>query len=143
MIRIRQCQAEDFGDVVRLLCQLWPDKPLDAVSLEAVFSRALASESQVYLCAADEHGVIGFGSLTLKNNLWQQGYLGHVDELVVDSEQRGRGVGTKLLDQLIIVAQQRGCRRVELDSGFQRKQAHQFYEKHGFENRAHHFSREI
>jgi glucosamine-phosphate N-acetyltransferase len=143
MFQIRQCRAEDFGDVVRLLRQLWPDKPLDVASLQTVFSRALASESQIYLCASDGHRVIGFGSLTLKNNLWQQGFLGHVDELIVDGEQRGRGVGKQLLDQLIVAARQRGCSRVELDSAFHRKQAHQFYEKYGFENRAYLFSREI
>lgn len=98
MIQIRQCRAEDFGDAVRLLHQLWPDKPLDTAALKTVFDRALASEVQAYLCATDGERVIGFGSLTLKNDLWQEGYLGHVDELVVDSAYRGRGVGTLLLN---------------------------------------------
>jgi GNAT superfamily N-acetyltransferase len=84
---------------------------------------------------------IGFGSLTLKNNLWQEGYVGHVDELVVDSTHRSRGVGTLLLNQIIELARRKGCRRVELDSAFHRKEAHMFYEQHGFENRAFLFSR--
>jgi hypothetical protein len=54
MIQIRQCHAEDFGDVVRLLHQLWPDKHLDTAALKAVFDRALGSGSQVYLCATDD-----------------------------------------------------------------------------------------
>lgn len=143
MIQIRPCRVEDFEDVVRLLRQLWPDKPLDYASLQTVFGRALASESQVYLCATDGQHVVGFGSLTLKNNLWQEGYLAHIDELVVDSEYRGRGAGTLLLDQLIVVAREKGCRRVELDSAFHRKQAHQFYEQHDFQNRGFLFSREL
>ena len=141
MFEIRQCCAEDFGDVVRLLRQLWPDKQLNAALLQTVFDRALASEWQAYLCATDGSRVVGFGSLTMKNNLWQEGYLGHIDELVVDNEYRGKGVGTLLLDQIIVLARQKGCRRVELDSASHRKQAHQFYEQHGFENRAFLFSR--
>jgi GNAT superfamily N-acetyltransferase len=142
MFQIRQRRTEDFEKVLRLLRQLWPDKPLDEVALRTVYDRALVSESQVYLCACDDQNVVGFGSLTLKNNLWQQGYLGHIDELVVDGEYRGRGAGTQLLEQLIFVARQKGCRRVELDSAFHRTHAHEFYQQHGFQNRAFLFSRE-
>jgi GNAT superfamily N-acetyltransferase len=141
MIQIRPCRAEDFDEVLPLLRQLWPDKRLDAVPLKTVFDRALGSELQAYLCATDDQRVIGFGSLTLKNNLWQEGYVGHVDELVVDGTYRSRGFGKLLLNQIIELARRTGCRRVELDSAFHRKEAHMFYEQHGFENRAFLFSR--
>ncbi len=143
MIQIRQCRAEDFKDVLPLLRQLWPDKPLDRASLQTVFGRALASELQLYLCATESQKIVGFGSLTLKNNLWQEGYLAHIDELIVDIAYRGRGIGALLLDRLLVEATERGCRRVELDSAFHRKQAHQFYEQRGFLNRAFLFSREL
>ena len=136
MFQIRKCHSEDFDDVASLLRQLWPEKRLDAASLRMVFQRAVTSESQTYLCVIDGERIVGFGSLTLKNNLWQQGYLAHIDELVVDSDYRGRGIGTQLLNQLVRLARDRGCRRVELDSAFHREQAHQFYQQHGFENRA-------
>jgi GNAT superfamily N-acetyltransferase len=141
MIQIRQCQAGDFAAVTPLLRQLWPEKSLDIASVQAVFERALGSAWQVYLCATDSERLVAFGSLTIKNNLWQEGYLGHVDELVVDSGYRGRGIGSQLLGRLTALAQERGCRRVELDSAFHRKKAHQFYERHGFENRAFLFSK--
>jgi GNAT superfamily N-acetyltransferase len=141
MLQIRQCSIEDFEEVVKLLGQLWPDKTIDTAALQTVFARSVASECQVYLCAADDNRIIGFASLTIKNSLWQEGYLGHVDELIVDAEHRGRGVGTQLLDHLVAMARQRGCRRVELDSAFHREQAHQFYERQGFVNRAFLFSR--
>jgi len=141
MFNTRQCRNEDFCDVMQLLGQLWPDKQLDRSLLQKAFDRGVRSDSQVYLCATHGQRIVGFGSLTLKNNLWQEGYLGHIDELVVDCEYRGRGVGTLLLNELVAIATERECRRVELDSAFHRKQAHQFYERHGFENRAFLFSR--
>jgi hypothetical protein len=58
-----------------LLRQLWPDKSLNAQSLQLVYNHALSSENQKYLCAVENNKVIGFGSLTIKNNLWQEGYL--------------------------------------------------------------------
>jgi ribosomal protein S18 acetylase RimI-like enzyme len=141
MFQIRQCRAEHFDAVVQLLRQLWPERPLDLASLQAVFDKAIVSESQVYLCAIEGEAVVGFGSLTIKNNLWHEGYLGHIDELIVESAFRGRGIGTQLLDKLLDAAQRRGCRRVELDSAFHRKQAHEFYARQGFESRALLFSK--
>lgn len=40
----------------------------------------------------------------------------------------------------IAMSKKQGMKRVELDSGFQRERAHQFYEKLGFEKRAYLFS---
>lgn len=124
-----------------LLRQLWPDKPLNPASLRTVFDRALVSEAQTYLCAADGERVVGFGSLTLKNNLWQEGYLAHIDELVVDGAYRGKGIGTQLLERLIALAREKDCRRVELDSAFHRKEAHGFYRQQGFADRGVIFSK--
>jgi len=141
MLEIRSCCAEDFDDVARLLRQLWPDKPTDLPSLRSVFERALVSDSQRYICAVEDGKLIGFGSLTIKNNLWQEGYICHVDELVVDNTYRHHGIGTRILHHLMIIAKEKGCRRIELDSAFHRKEAHRFYERLGFENRAFLFSK--
>jgi GNAT superfamily N-acetyltransferase len=141
MLQIRPCSTEDFDGVLELLKQLWPEKPLDPASLRTVYEKVLNCDLQRYICAADGGRIIGFGSLSWKNNLWQEGYLGHVDDLVVDSDYRGRGVGTELLEHLIVIAKERGCRRIELDSGFHRPDAHRYYERHGFENRGHVFSK--
>ena len=69
MSQIRPCRSEDFDGVLELLKQLWPEKSLDPVALRTVFNRAVSSDSQAYVCVADEEKVIGFGSLTVNNNL--------------------------------------------------------------------------
>jgi ribosomal protein S18 acetylase RimI-like enzyme len=126
-----------------LLRQLWPDQQLDVAALEKLFGRALNSDSQVYLCAINGTKVVGFASLTIKNNLWRAANLRHIDELIVDEKHRGSGLGTQLLQEIIEHARRRGCVRVELDSSFHRKMAHAFYERNGFENRAYLFSKRL
>jgi glucosamine-phosphate N-acetyltransferase len=143
MLQIRPCINDDFEEVLELLRQLWPDKSLDPIALRKVFSLAITSDSQIYICAANDDKVVGFGSLTLKNSLWQEGFLGHIDELVLDAEHRGRGIGTQLIEHIIDAAKRRGCSRVELDSAFHRKEAHDFYERMGFENRGYVFSKSL
>ena len=140
-VQVRPCQPEDFDGVLRLLAQLWPNQSLDPNRTRCVFDRAVISDRQVYLCAILQEQVVGFGSLTIKNNLWQQGYLANVDELVVEEEQRRRGIGEQLLAHLVELAIQRDCRRIELDSSFHREPAHRFYEALGFQKRAFLFSK--
>jgi len=144
MTAIRACTREDFEQIFALLRQLWPDRTLDRDALSQVYCRGLASDLQRFLCAEEEEeNIVGFCSLTIKNNLWQAGYLAHIDELVVRKEKSGRGIGGALLDAIIEAAKQAGCSRVELDSGFHRTEAHRFYQQHGFENRAYLFSKTL
>jgi GNAT superfamily N-acetyltransferase len=140
---IRECGAADFKMLLPLFRELWPDKPIKPAALRAAYRRGLKSESQAFVCAVDQAEVVGFGSLTVKNSLWPEGPIGHVDELVVRRDFRGRGIGTGLLARLEAIAGKRNCRRVELDSAFHRKRAHRFYRQCGFENRGIIFSKAL
>jgi len=141
MADIRDCRDEDFDQILSLLQQLWPEKTLNHDRLRVVYERGLRSDTQQYICAVESGRIAGFCSMTLKNNLWQEGYLAHVDELVVNHADRGRGIGSQLLEAIIAYAVERSCTRVELDTAFHRTEAHAFYERQGFENRAYLFSK--
>jgi GNAT superfamily N-acetyltransferase len=93
------------------------------------------------MVAYDGETIIGFVTLAIKNSLWQEGNLGWIDELVVDKNHQGKGIGTRLVRAITKVAVNKHCKRIELDSAFHRKQAHRFYEKNGFERRAFLFSK--
>jgi glucosamine-phosphate N-acetyltransferase len=142
-ISIAQCAAADFDEVFSLLEQLWPNTSLDRDALRALFSDAIPAGSRVLLCARRDGKVVGFGSMTLKTHLWHGGLIAWVDELVVDLQCRGHGIGRRLLDRLVTRAREKGCRAMELDSAFHRIEAHAFYEKLGFEKRAFLFSKNI
>ncbi|GAA0534056.1 GNAT superfamily N-acetyltransferase [Rhizomicrobium palustre] len=141
MCQIRKCSAADFERVVTLLRQLWPTKSLDQKRLKTVWDRALTNSSQHLICAIDGGDLVGFASMSIKNNLWAEGFLGHVDELIVTENSRGQGIGTALVEHLVGIAEQAGCVRLELDSAFHREEAHGFYESKGFKQRAYMFTR--
>ncbi|SMC22199.1 Acetyltransferase (GNAT) family protein [Clostridium acidisoli DSM 12555] len=61
--------------------------------------------------------------------------------MIVDEKNRGKGIGQGLIDKPCQIAKELGCKRFELDSGFQREGAHKFYESIGFEKRAYLFSK--
>ena len=97
--RTINCGTED-SDRLPLFRELWPDKPINPVGLRRAYNGGLKCESRAYICVVDDAQVVGFGSLTIKNSLWQEGAIGHIDELIVRHEYRCRDLGTQLLSRL-------------------------------------------
>ena len=141
--KLRFCQTEDFASVFNPLKQLWPNLDLNYDNLQSVYRKALMSDKQKLIVALINSKTVGFCSLTIKNNLWQAGNLGHIDEVVVNKKNRGQGIGKKLMDKITEIAIKENCKRIELDSAFHRKEAHGFYKKIGYENRAFLFSKKL
>lgn len=139
-ISIRKAVCEDFDGVYPLFQQLWQNKVLDKNALQVVFNRGVLSDTDELLCAELSGELIGFCSYAIVNNLWQEGYISYMYAMVVDEKHRGKGIGTRLIKESIADSKNKGLKRLELDSGFHRPQAHEFYEKLGFEKRAFLFS---
>jgi glucosamine-phosphate N-acetyltransferase len=97
--KIRNATDSDFNELFDLLKQLWPDLDLDFQALNEIYLKAIDSELQRLIVGEINEKIVGFCSLTIKNNLWQAGNLGHVDELVIDKVFRGKGYGKKRLIQ--------------------------------------------
>lgn len=143
MIKVRELTINDVESLISLLEQLWIGKQIDLTDVKRVIEKGLNNNYQVYICATDDEKLVGYCSLTIKNNLWMLANLGNVDELVVDSEYRNRGIGKMLMCEIEKIAREHECKRLELDSAFHRTIAHEFYERSGFEKRAYLFSKEI
>ncbi|MDH4259912.1 MAG: GNAT family N-acetyltransferase [Gammaproteobacteria bacterium] len=70
-------------------------------------------------------------------------FMGHnlyVDDLVTAETERSRRYGRQMLAWLRGIAVENGCRGFHLDSGVQRKRAHEFYLREGLELSSYHFS---
>ena len=143
MIEIRRRDKNDFDDMLVLFRQLWPGKPIDSDALRSVYDAAISSDSRTYAAAVSGQELLGLVSLSMKYSLWQEGLVGYIDELVVHEKARRQGIGTELLNYVIESARDHGCMRIELDSGFHRKDAHRLYEQLGFEARALLFSKKL
>ncbi|MEO8933754.1 MAG: GNAT family N-acetyltransferase, partial [Xanthomarina sp.] len=55
----------------------------------------------------------------------------HLEDLVVNQEMRGKQLGTKLLDQVVVYGHQLGVKRISWDVLDWNEDAIQFYEKKG------------
>src|SRR6187455_3795678 len=109
-LQIRSCKLDDFTSVFNLFGQLWPSLELDYHALYAVYERALSSVTQHLIVGVQEDRIVGFCSLSLKNNFWKAGCVGNVDELVVDEKYRGKGIGKMLMNRIEEIAINKHCK---------------------------------
>ena len=87
----------------------------------------------------DQNLIVAVAGFRIGYNLAWGHYL-YVDDLVTRATHRSQGFGAILLRWLHDFARKAGCDQLHLDSGHQRKGAHQFYERHGMPNTTLHFA---
>ena len=114
----------------RLIPQLSSSNPPPpAAALEEI----VASPATVLLVARIDGEIVG--SLTLALFRIPTGLRAWIEDVVVDGEARGKGVGEALNRFAIDVAAERGARTVDLTSRPSREAANRLYQRLGFEPR--------
>lgn len=140
---VRKAEKEDFDHIPELFRQLWPGKSLNRDRLLSVFQSMMTSDNYELLCAEKDQRLVGFASLAVLQNFWQEGPILYITTMIVDEKHRGKGVGKALIARITEIAKEKGCAKIELESAFHRGDAHSFYEKMGFEKRAYFFSKNV
>lgn len=69
----------------------------------------------------------------ISNDLHDRPY-GFLEDVFVDEDKRGQGIGKKLIEEAVEEAKQQGCYKLIGTSRHSRESVHKFYEKIGFEN---------
>lgn len=79
--------------------------------------------------------LITYTGVAVQTNLYHKRHL-YVYDLVTDSDFREQGYGKMILDYLLDYSRVAMCETIVLSSGFQRKEAHKFYENYGFDKKS-------
>ena len=93
-------------------------------------------------CIRDGGRVVAVAGYRISTNLFSGRHL-YVDDLVTAESERSKGHGKALLGWLRQQAVENDCDVFHLDSGVQRKRAHQFYLREGLELSSYHFSERL
>lgn len=114
----------------RLVSQLSPSAP---VLTRETLQQVVDSASTTLIVARDEaHAGRIIGSLTLAVFRIPTGVRAWIEDVVVDTDQRGRGAGEALSREAIRIAHMRGARTIELTSRPTRVAANRLYVRLGF-----------
>jgi GNAT superfamily N-acetyltransferase len=134
-VKIRSAIETDIEDMSQLLSQLFsievdfvPDEEKQRRGLQMLLD-ALGA----YVLVAEEQGkIIGMATVQILISTAEGSHVGLVEDVVVDKEQRGRGVGAALLDQLIVWAEDNGLTRLQLAADRDNSAALEFYAANGW-----------
>jgi ribosomal protein S18 acetylase RimI-like enzyme len=129
-IRAAAHADEELVDAfARLLPQLTTSTRPPAV---AELMELVATRGTTLLVARGDDGRI-VGALTLVTYRVPSGLNARIEDVVVDADARGQGVGEQLTREAVRLAELAGARHVELTSRPSREAAHRLYRRLGFE----------
>ncbi|MFJ4904322.1 GNAT family N-acetyltransferase [Streptomyces sp. NPDC093249] len=137
-LEIRPTTAGDIPAIVAMLADdplgAQRESPEDLTPYLAAFE-ALADDPHQHLVVAVRGGqVVGTLQLTVIPGLSRRGTVRSIIEAVrVRADERGSGLGTRLIEWAVEESRRLGCKLVQLTSDVSRTDAHRFYERLGFE----------
>ncbi|EFF91977.1 MULTISPECIES: GNAT family N-acetyltransferase [Streptomyces] len=137
-LEIRAAVADDVPAIVGMLADdplgAQRESPDDLAPYLAALERLAADPNQRLVVAVREGRIVGTLQLTFIPGLSRRGATRSIIEAVrIHADERGGGLGTRLIEWAIEESRGAGCQLVQLTSDRSRTDAHRFYERLGFE----------
>ena len=128
---IRTATAEDAAAIAALLGQLGYPAPAEDIPTRLTRLRR-TGDSEAFV-AVREGKVVGVVTALIEPSLTNPADIALVTALVVSEDQRGAGIGRRLLDAVDEWGRARGCQKFVVTTANHRAGAHEFYERLGWE----------
>jgi len=145
-ISITKATEKDMPSILELLYELDRPTPIDDKEIKAFQNKIkdyFSDSQKIILLAKQDSKSVGLVNVILLRRLNREKLAMYIPELIVTKELRNSGIGKKLIQHCITFAKKKGCYRIRLESGNQRKESHQFYKNLGFEQSALSFAMNI
>ena len=122
-MKIRQLVYTDYNQVI----EIWK-KSFSNNFDKNINTTYLSDPSSVTLVSIDNDTITGVASLHIIKKLTRT--LGLIEDVAVNENYRGKGIGKKLVEKLIVIASEKNCDKTVLNSS---EKNSEFYKKLGFE----------
>jgi ribosomal protein S18 acetylase RimI-like enzyme len=131
MTTIRLAQTKDATAVVRLISEM-ARVDGDSSPIDQEYVAYYLSCPHSYVLLAEEEGqVIGLLSYSIRPNLYHAGDACFIEQLIVQENARGRGVGGALVEELLRRLAALDCVEVSVSAMPDNQGAIRFYKSHG------------
>ena len=124
----RNIEKKDLDQVFVLLNQL-KQIEIDTIDKDKAWSDFINNTSSNSVVGLYNNKIVAYGSVVIENKVRGE-VAGHIEDIVVDSEVRGKMIGVSLIKELIKVAKNKGCYRITL---FCKETLVNFYGRNDFE----------
>ena len=124
-MKIRTLEPEDIKQVI----DIWTNSFSRNFS-KPVNPEYLSDPNSTTIVISIEDIIVGVASIHIIKKLTR--ILGIIEDVAVNKKYRGKGVGKKLVERLILIGKQKNCDKIVLSSS---EQNSKFYEKIGFKKK--------
>lgn len=126
-IEFRKVERKDLGEVFLLLQQL-TEIDYSNRDEEDCWNKFNSNTSTNSIVGIVNNKIIAYGSLVVENKIRGEA-AGHIEDIVVSKNVRGKNIGVRLIEELIKIAKNKKCYRVTL---FCKESLINFYNKNNF-----------
>lgn len=130
-IIIRQAKIEDYKDICEICCDDLGYNCSEELVKERL--KGLDKNNERVLVAVYNSEVVGYLHAQIYKTLYFEELINFLG-LAVSKEYRNKKVGTRLVNEIENWAKENGIKKVRVNSGFSRKEAHEFYRSLGYNN---------
>jgi len=96
-----------------------------------IYKELLNNPAVKIFIAEEGSQIIGVADLFIVPIMRRGYYQGHIEDLVVREKERGKGIGTALINAVKDYCKKKGIKVIKLTSGLELTKAHKFYIKNG------------
>ena len=121
-MKIRRLINSDIDQVINLLVSSFSSRYNNPPIIGT-----LSNPKSIFIVVEINNIIVGVASLYIIEKLTRK--MGLIEDVAVDSNHRGKGIGIKLIQNLTSEAKNMGCDKIVLNSS---KDNISFYEKSGF-----------
>ena len=134
MITISPLDPIPHERVYELLTQLSPN-----VGYDTYRAQLTDMQKQGYFMIAAYEGdvIVGLSGIWIGTKFYCGKYL-ELDNFVVDTAHRGKGIGNKIIDYAIALANEKECTSLTLNATVENSNAHKLYDTRDFVRFGHH-----
>ncbi len=124
----RKVIKEDLDRVFKILNQL-KELSIESIDKESAWNSFNENKSTKSIVGVLDNEIVAYGSIVIENKIRGE-VAGHIEDIVVDKNYRGRFIGENLIKELINIGKKNKCYRITL---FCKEHLKNFYSRQGFE----------
>jgi len=141
-MKIRLAQKNDYEDIIQLYNLFVGNDRYSKYDNDS-FEKVINNPSNYIFVALDNNRIIGFATFSIRDVVRYPKPIAELDELFVHEDYRKKGIGKLLMTEVENKAKEFDCYRLFIESHYDHKAAHKFYESLGYTNYGYHFIKNL
>jgi ribosomal protein S18 acetylase RimI-like enzyme len=131
-LKVRRADETDIPLLLMLAGELMPEVEATREERMEILRKALRNPDYELVVAELDGETVGFIDQWIIHDFAHGAKLSYIQNLYITSKHRSKGIGSKLLDEIIRSAENKGVLEIHVVTEFENKPAINVYRKHGF-----------